>query len=402
MDLDIEMGDAAQQPFMEEPTRDNDILQPDEPEELGEVIEDETTAADNESQTVVPNKINVRGVDTLHTDDIKTYVRSHFGSVDRVEWIDDTSANLVFSSESVARDALVALSNVEIADATALGVGESLPGKAVHGKPDISLQIRFAVESDRKEAGAAQRSRYYLLHPEHDPEERRRRNQENRSRYRERDSRGSGRYRRRGSDDDEIETYEASMYDDAPRASRRRSESRERSRERRPSYSQQNKGKELFSSGRPSRGRGRSASPGRDRDGDMSMDESASSAGNRIKARSLKDRITSDRGNRSKELFPTKATGRGGQLDQLESSTGSAHLTEEDHPKIVDIPHGSNSNFNIRGSANPRSNNGGFSIKGTAASAKELFPTKLGGSNTGKELIGAKKQNRKRAEDLFG
>jgi hypothetical protein len=26
MDLDIEMGDAAQQPFMEEPTRDNDIL----------------------------------------------------------------------------------------------------------------------------------------------------------------------------------------------------------------------------------------------------------------------------------------------------------------------------------------------------------------------------------------
>ncbi|CAH0018281.1 unnamed protein product, partial [Clonostachys rhizophaga] len=356
MDLDIEMGDAAQQPFMEEPTRDNDILQPDEPEELGEVIEDETTAADNESQTVVPNKVNVRGVDTLHTDDIKTYVRSHFGSVDRVEWIDDTSANLVFSSESVARDALVALSNVEIADATALGVGESLPGKAVDGKPDISLQIRFAVESDRKEAGAAQRSRYYLLHPEHDPEERRRRNQENRSRYRERerDSRGSGRYRRRGSDDDEIETYEASMYDDAPRASRRRSESRERSRERRPSYSQQNKGKELFSSGRPSRGRGRSASPSRDRDGDMSMDESASSAGNRIKARSLKDRITSDRGNRSKELFPTKATGRGGQLDQLESSTGSAHLTEEDHPKIVDVPHGSNSNFNIRGHGGER------------------------------------------------
>ncbi|CAH0044215.1 unnamed protein product, partial [Clonostachys solani] len=366
MDLDIEMGDAAQQPLMEEPTRDNDILQPDEPEELGEVIEDETTAAGNESQTVVPNKVHVRGVDTLHTDDIKTYVRSHFGSVDRVEWIDDTSANLVFSSESVARDALVALSNIEIADATALGVGESLPAKAVDGKPDTSLQIRFAVESDRKEAGAAQRSRYYLLHPEHDPEERRRRNQENRSRYRERDSRGSGRHRRRGSDDDEIETYEASMYDDAPRASRRRSESRERSRERRPSYSQQNKGKELFSSGRPSRGRGRSASPTRDRDGDMSMDESASSAGNRVKARSLKDRITSDRGNRSKELFPTKGSGRGGQLDQLESSTGSAHLTEEDHPKIVDVPHGSNSNFNIRGSANPRSNNGGFSIKGTA------------------------------------
>lgn len=360
----------------------------------------------------MPTKVHIRGVDTLHTDDIKAYVKTNFGSVDRVEWIDDSSANLIFSSESIARDALVALTTVEIADPTALGVGETLPAKSVEGKPEISLQIRIAVESDRKQAGAASRSRYYLLHPEHDPEERRRRNQEpGRNRYRERDNRWSGRHRRRGSeDDDEVETYEASMYDDAPRAStrsRRRSDSRED--DRRVSFSEQNRGKELFSGGRSSRGgRGRSASPLRDRDGDAAMDEEASSAGNRLRARSLKDRITSDsRNNRSKELFPTKGTGRGGQLDQLESAIGSAQLREEDHPKIVEVPNDPKrgGGFNIRGAAQQRSNEEGFSIRGAAANARELFPSKLGGSNAGKELLGdpkSKRPGRQRAEDLFG
>ena len=77
----------------------------------------------------------------------------------------------------------------------------------------------------------------------------------------------------------------------------------------------------------------------------------SSSAGNRVKARSIKDRLSGgdrygrNRGgeNRSKELFPTKAAsivtsrGGGGQLDQLEAAIGSAHLREEDRPKIVDV-----------------------------------------------------------------
>lgn len=303
-----------------------------------------------------------------------------------MEWIDDTAANLLFSSESSARDALIALSTIDIADPTALAVGEeTLPAKPVDGKPEISLHIRYAVLSDKKAPGAALRSRFYLLNPEYDPEERRR------NKYRERN--GSRRGRRESESETGI-SFEASMYDDVPRASRgreRRNSSPDRLR---------NRGKELFagSNSRSNRrARDRSASPARS---DESMSEEASSSGNRIRARSLKSRISND--NRSKELFPSKRTllsGGGGQLDALGSAMGSAHLKEEDRPRVVE----GSSSFSIRGSAARGGQGDGFAIKG--ASARELFPGKFGadsGSNAGKELIDAKRRTRQKAEDLFG
>lgn len=345
----------------------------------------------------MPNKLHLRGVDTLHTDDIKAYVKAHHGHVDRVEWIDDTSANLLFSSDAVTRDAFKGLTTVDIADPTALAIGETLPAKAVEGKPEISLLVRFALESDKKQAGAASRSRYYLLHPEHDPEERRRRQQDNRSRYRDRDGRDSrrdGGRRRRDSDERPVR-FEASMYDDAPVSRRRDSDEDERSR----SHARENRGKELFADRRRS-ARGRSASPTRDRDSDVDlMGERASSASNRSKARNIKGRL-----NTSRELFPTKMSS-GSRLDDLEDAIGSAHLREEDHPKIVaapDQPAGGGAWFNIKGSAAARSGGtgSGFYIKG-AANAKELFPDKLGGDNAGKELLDGSRRRRQRAEDLF-
>ncbi|KAJ4263182.1 hypothetical protein NW762_006804 [Fusarium torreyae] len=405
MDLDIEMDDAVdtvQDAPIVDHARD-DILQPDD-EEPGEVAEDEPVV--NDSKTIIPTKIHIKGVDTLHTSDIKAYVKSHFGDVDRVEWIDDSSANLVFPSEPTARDAIVALSSVPVADATALAIGETLPAKPFEGKPEISLQVRFAIQDDKKQAGAALRSRYYLLHPEHDPEERRRRNEENRSRYRDRDSRqhrdGGG--RRRRASDEEVETFEASMYDDAPRPARRRRDSDTEERPR--SYARENQGKELFSGRRTQRDR--SASPRRDGDGDDLMGERASSSGNRARARDLRDRISGD--NNSKELFPTKKSIKqfgGGNLDTLERASGSARLKDEDRPKIVSVPdaRGDGGSFNIRGMANQQGSGEGFAIKGAAgANARELFPTKLGGNNAGKELFGGgggRSKQRQKAEDLF-
>lgn len=364
------------------------------------MVEDgEAEPANDESKTLMPTKVHIRGLDTLNTDDIKTYVKSHYGSTDRIEWVDDTSANLLFGSESSARDALIALSSIEIADPSALAAGETLPAKPFDGKSEISLHVRLAVLSDRKQPGAALRSRFYLLNPEYDPEERRRR-----GKYRDRDGdrRRSEMHRRR--DSDEVEPFEASMYDDVPRSSRGRHHSDSPDRQR--SYSRENRGKELFAGHR--RRRDRSASPLRDTDGDESMGEGrAGSSGNRSKARSLKDRIGADgRNNRSKELFPSKISpGRGGQLDQLEGAIGSAHLREEDRPKVVDmLPDSSGASFNIRGAAQQRGQGEGFSIRGAAANAKELFPGKLGGSNTGKELLDGKGKRgpRQRAEDLFG
>lgn len=413
MDFDIEMDDAAQQEqLMEELPQADDILQPDGPEELGEVIEtdgDQLTGVDAESRTIVPSKIHIRGLDSLHTNDIKAYVQAHFGNVDRVEWIDDTSANLLFPSELAARDALLALTTVEISDPSALDVGETLPAKPFADRPDAHLQVRFALQSDKKQVGAALRSRYYLLHPEHDPEERRRRhrddhrdNRDHRGRYRERDGWDDDRrHRRRASDDGRDDVpFEASMYDDVPRASR---PARHSDGDDRRDRTRDNKGKELFAGYR--QGRDRSASPQRDRDEDEDMDGKGrpSSRGNRANARSIKERLAPTSG--SKELFPTKiSSGRGGNLDVLERAIGSAHLKEEDLPKVVDVPtNTTGSSFNIRGAAHQRGDAAGFSIKGSAANAKELFPTKLGGSNAGKELLGGNKRpTRQRAEDLFG
>ncbi|KAJ6444187.1 early growth response protein 1 (egr-1) [Purpureocillium lavendulum] len=407
MDLDIEMGDALETghevPVADFPAAD-DILQPDEPEEPGEVAEDEpSNNNDGETNAVIPTKLHVRGLDTLHTDDIKAYVKTYFALPEKVEWIDDTSANIVFASESTAREAIVAISSIEVADATALPVGESLPAKPLDGRPEISLQIRFATQGDRKQAGAALRSRYYLLHPEHDPEERRRRQQDKRSRYRDRDGDGRRGGRRRRDSDDESVPFEASMYDDAPRPSRPRRHSDSEDHPR--SYAAENRGKELFS-GRSSR-RDRSASPRRGGDadggGDGHMDgRTSASRSNRTEARSIKGRLSAD--NQAKELFPTRTSGRGGQLDQLERSIGSARLTEDDMPKIVASPDATEGGaFSIRGLAGQRQDSGtGFAIKGAAASARELFPEKLGGSNAGKELLDTNRpRQRRKAQDLF-
>lgn len=381
--------------------------QPDEPEEPGEVADDDG-GGEESFKVIIPTKLHIRGVDNLHTDDIKAYVKAHFGVVDRVEWIDDTSANLVFSSEPTARDALVALSSIEIADATALGAGESLPAKPLHDRSETTLHVRFAVQSDKKQAGAALRSRYYLLHPEYDPEERHRRRQDNRQKYRERDHHGRdsrrdlGRRRRDSYED--VEPFEASMYDDAPCPStaRRYSDPEEGP----GTQSRENRGKELFAgraSGQIRSRRDRSASPRRDSDGDANMDGPPSSTRNRTTARSIKDRISSEK--ETKELFPSKSSSKrgGGQLDQLERAIGSARLQEEDIPKVVTLPdHVSNGSLNIRGFANQHPNaTSEFTIKG-AANARELFPDKLGGANVGKELIDVNRtKRRQRAEDLF-
>lgn len=326
-------------------------------------------------------------------------MKAHYGPVDRVEWIDDSSANLLFSSEDTTHDAFKALATMEIADPTALAVGETISAKTLDGRPEITLVVRFALESDKKQAGAAARSRYYLLHPEHDPEERRRRHTDNRSRYRERDGDRRNGGRRRRDSDEPTQRFEASMYDDVPASERRRSDDEERPR----SYKSDNRGKELFSSRRDS-ARDRSASPAREHDGDFDlMGERASSASNRNKARNIKGRLSAN--SLSRDLFPSKMSSGGARLDALEDAIGSAHLREEDRPKIVnapDRPAGAGAGFNIKGAAAQTGGvREGFSIKG-AANAKELFPDKLGGDgNTGKELFDNSRRRRQRAEDLF-
>ncbi|KAK2017915.1 hypothetical protein LZ32DRAFT_423367 [Colletotrichum eremochloae] len=382
-----------------------------------------TSERDPESSTLVPNKVHIRGLETLTTDDIKTYVKDHYGLTNRVEWIDDESANLVFGSDSSAQDALKALSAVEIADVTQLPINETIPAKAIASKPDVNLQVRFAVISDKKAPGAAQRSRFYLFHPEFDPEERMR-SGGSRNRYRDRS--GDDHYRRngrgRGQRDREssVEVFHASMYDDEDPSTgresraaqqRRRSHSRGSSSRGDRSYTSRNQEKELFPGRGITGGRGlrnRSASPKRDIDGDAAMDVEAARMlrpSNRERASSIKERLTRD--NKTKELFPTKGSSAGQiHMDRVMDSADETTRLMQQNLSVSNEGGSKHDLFDIRGRAGKQGVNAGFTIKGAAgASVKELFPGRFGSGNTGKELFADKLEGRGRrrqkAEDLF-
>jgi len=349
MDLDIEMDvdDIHEAPISAVPqayTHDIITGEEQEPGEVDEQIDGQDDGEISDKNTVVPYKVHIRGLDTFKPDDVKGYVAEHYSTsqLGRVEWIDDASANLVFKSESAAQEALVGLAAIEIADATQLPPLEEIPAKTFSQKPQCTLRVRFAVVSDKKAEKASERSRFYLLNPEYDPEERRRRGEFGRPKYRDRDD---GRYRRDRRDDrrrysredDEPETFDVSLYDDAPApASARRTSSADGRR-----LSQRNREKELFPGRTPGGGglRDRSASPARDRDGDaeMALDEDARAAAtlrSREKGRSIKERLTRDNSakelfpsvakSKTKELFPTRVSSSAGsraQMDQINDTT---------------------------------------------------------------------------------
>ncbi|WYZ46474.1 hypothetical protein EsH8_IX_000699 [Colletotrichum jinshuiense] len=417
MDWDIDMDDVAEGFAPPTATTTNSAS-------LGEPVTAPSTTIerDAESSTLISNKINMRGLDTLTTDDIKTFVRDHYGPTDRVEWIDDESANLVFGSESLAQEALKALSAVEIADVTQLPVLETIPAKAFAAKPEANLQIRFAVLSDKKVPGAASRSRFYLFHPEFDPEERRRR-EGTRGKYRNRegDDRPSRSGRARNQRDQSVEVFDAGMYDDdeatlADRETRstrrpRSSHSRDSSSHGERSNARRNQEKELF----PDRGsrtarsqRDRSASPRRDIDGDAAMDVEAGRAtrvSNRQRASGIRDHLARD--NKSKELFPTKRPSTSKtHMDRVMDGAEETTRLMQVNMSVSNDGDAKKDLFDIRGRAEKQGPTTGFAIKGAAsANVKELFPGRFGGGNTGKELFADKPEGRGRrrqkAEDLF-
>ncbi|GAB1314097.1 RRM domain-containing protein [Madurella fahalii] len=445
MDLDIEMDvdDVQDVPGATIPQAYTHDIITGEEQEPGEVDEpfndqDNGTASD---QTVVPYKVHIKGLDTFNPDDVKGYLAEHYGTsqLSRIEWIDDSSANYIFKSESAAQEALIALAAVAIADPTQLPPLEDISGKGFTQKPDSVLRIRFAVAGDKKVVGAAERSRFYLLHPEYDPGERRRRGEFTRGKYRDRDDRyrrdGRGDRRRDRREGEESESFDVSLYDDDASALAKRARRRSRSRSRRrsasrgssdadrvSSHTRRNRDKELFPgrlSGAGHSLRDRSASPIRDRDGNdqMDLDEDARAVAalrSRERGRSIKERLSKDnsakelfpsKNNGVKELFPTKvgpSSGGKAQMDQVSDTAvlASAKLADRITSRLASAgPDG----FNIRGIASQRGSDQGIAIKGTGPTVKELFPEKFG--NAGKELFAEKIEGRgrrrQRAEDLF-
>ncbi|KAH8751061.1 hypothetical protein F5883DRAFT_211282 [Diaporthe sp. PMI_573] len=264
--------------------------------------------------------------------------------------------------------------------------------------------------------GAAQRSRFYLLNPEWDPEteEGRRRREGRDRRYRDREDRGgyrrSGRGRYDDRNEDEPEPFDVSLYDDDTGARARHETPRGRRRRdsRSPSdpadsdrYRPLNAGKELFPNKKPrdalrsereASSRDRSRSPARD-ERDAMMDDLAKDREvqrNRVTARSLKERISSRPTHSIRELFPNKVSnGSKAQMDQVPADVLADRVTDPSN------------GISIKGLAAQQ----GISIKGSA-NKKELFPENLGGNlNAGKELfageLDGRGRRRQKAEDLY-
>ncbi|KAI2643256.1 hypothetical protein GGS21DRAFT_6284 [Xylaria nigripes] len=430
MDVDIDL--VPDEPIIPEPDPGN--------RSPGEI--------DDDADVRCPCKVYIKGLDAMNPQDVKEYFAQHCSDSDleleRIEWIDDSSANLLFASADIASQALAALAAEPISNVSQLPTRHLLTAKAYSTKPDIMLQVRPALENDKKQAGAASRSRFYLLNPEYDPEERRRRNEVRRYRDRVSDS-NSRRWGRQTQLDENEEPFDVNLYDDTytrPRRRRSLTPDYETAEARLGSSRALNRGRELFpdniGSGRRD-SRDRSASPVREQDDDWKMNDLDKSAAaqerNRYRANIIKSHIT--RQNRAKELFPTEEKSDSGRLgDKIEDtatllskgimlplmdgssdktpSSGSSRKLEDrvtvpGKGKLADritAPDSAGpSAFNIRGSANQRNSNTGFAIKGSAGkSVKELFPDKFG-SNSGKELFGdgsgGRSRQRQKAGDLF-
>lgn len=396
---------------------------------------------DPELAAPVLEKVHLRGLDNLKSDDLKAYIKQNTNETfQRLEWIDDTSANIVYATAEEAMNSLKSLLASE-QSLSSSPTATLLPAKAIAGFPDSQLMVRLAVAGDKKQPGAREKSRFYLMNPEFDRRDERsardERNAPGRRRYRDRE----GDYRRNYDDRPSRRTratpeFDASLYDDdeaslAKRASVERDSPPHRNVRRQPAR-QAGYRKELFprkedrNSGRL---RSRSASPLRDDGGDTAMGDlladnrakrnrEANSAANKRKAQVIKDTLKKSTAPHL-ELFPEKAVGdrhksafddaadifaeklRTTAMDSGSDTRGKGSLES----RITRV--GDNQGIRIRGLASqPQKRE--FNIKGLAAAKssepKELFPTKTG-MNAGKELFSNKADGRggrrQRGGDLF-
>lgn len=165
---------------------------------------------------MIPEKIHIRGVDDLTTEDIIAFAAEHFQSDSpiRIEWIDDTSANIVFSSSGIASDALSHFS-IDHAALASSSPSQLRAAKPFSKHPESRLDIRIAFSTDQKKPRAHEASRFYMMHPEHDPREKRRHETGTRDHdyKRRRYDRREHRRRREG---DDHEGFVPGMYDDDP------------------------------------------------------------------------------------------------------------------------------------------------------------------------------------------
>ncbi|KAL1586706.1 hypothetical protein WHR41_04482 [Cladosporium halotolerans] len=281
-------------------------------------IEQAPEEGEVDPNAIVPFKVHLRGLDDLTTRKIEDGMREACNTelYRRLQWIDDTSANLIFDTEEAAADALAALSAEDESEPVRLRAVKPL--EALGG---VQLQARMAIEADVKAPGAKDRSRFYLMNPEHDPDSRpkKRKNVRDHGPRYKRNRRESADEIMHRRNSQQGTPFNVDFYDDAPapEASARRI-----SVSSADSYSgrrRADRGGDLFAGRdngrlRSDRNRYRSASPDRDGDGRYGFSEEQPYRRTARQRSATPPRLRRSRENqearlaRSNELFPDRGT----------------------------------------------------------------------------------------------
>lgn len=358
---------------------------------------------DLDTDQLAHEKVFLKGVDNMSTANVKAFVAEHFtaASIVKVEWIDDSSCCLVYRTPEEAAGALSALAlEQQQQELPALAIR---PAKLASSHPDSRLEVRIARQTDKKIAGARDRSRYYLFNPEEDRVEqaaRLRREREEARRNRRRNDTDGGEYERRHYDSREhdrrrnVDSYTDNFYDDDVSSRNSRNVSRSRnSRDRSYSPARERRQRsrspiELFP-GRVSRNRSRELFPER-----MRMEESG-----RLRTEPL-------------ELFPRKPAASSRFSVSPGPGPGPVELFPEKLGHRIKRPAKKSLEERINldsGSGSDRDT--GYRIKGrggkTADDGNDLFAQKLRAAK-GEGLVveeGGRRRGgarRNRAEDMFG
>ncbi|KAL8643375.1 MAG: hypothetical protein Q9228_000008 [Teloschistes exilis] len=211
MDIDLEPSDAPEA---------FEVI--DLPEQSNHITSAVNTNEHLQSNTT-PHKVHLRGLDDLTTTDIEFYASEHHPS-DRlhcVEWIDDMSANLVYDTPAAAVRALISFTSSHLSQEVDLFPSLQLrAAKTFSARAESRLEVRIAMSTDVKRPRAHEASRFYMMHPEHDPREKKRKLQNysdshglKEQRYGDRETRPKSFQRRE-------RRYGASTYDDGTRTAR--------------------------------------------------------------------------------------------------------------------------------------------------------------------------------------
>jgi hypothetical protein len=267
---------AAARPYDGHPAELTNVSQQPERIEASDAMNGVEEQEEGEIEQYAPvAKIHVRGVENFNPMEAKAYAHEHYDTelFQKLEWVNDSSFNIVYDTEEAALEALQAYSAEDRTDPL-----ELRPAKHYSARPDQDLSVRQAVLSDVKLKSAHLYSGFYLRNPKWDPDspENARKRKYNDRRYRERGPRdygydrrpmrdmGDEMYQRRAS---QTEAWDENLYDDDPasRAARRESRSEEGSV---AGGKRQRVEDDLVVRRDNGRLRNRSASPLRDRDGD--------------------------------------------------------------------------------------------------------------------------------------